>query len=116
MSRANLDNDGKLRVKLYHFRPSRCPSIASLSWYSCFFAKNLPNPTILNLINLQAGLHQRRLEVYLAILLPKACDPQASRDEVLARLTLDLGITIEHAYLAWLAEAAKIVRDLKPED
>ncbi len=78
-----------------------------------FFAKDLSNETIINLMEQQLELHQSRLAEYQEIPLPPLGDPSLTRDQTLRRLTLESGIKVEEARIAWLEEAIEIARQLK---
>jgi len=110
----SLTPAGLVELDRWLQRPQPLPLDREPFLVQLFFAKEVPNEALLGLIRLQAEAHQRKLEEYLHIPLPDAHDPQAAREDVLARLTLDLGIQIEQAYLDWLAEARGVVQQLKP--
>lgn len=70
-----------------------------------FFGEALPNAAIVAHLRDQRAQHQARLETYLAITLPPFDTPEVERAYKLQRLTLDLGIRLEQAYLDWLDES-----------
>src|SRR3954454_12914146 len=77
-----------------------------------FFARDLPNAAIAELLAQQRELHQERLARYRAIPLPPLAELTTERDFSLQRLTLELGIALEQAQLAWLEQAQEAVRAL----
>jgi len=77
-----------------------------------FFAGELSNAAIATLLAHQRELHQERLARYHAIPLPPLAELSAERDLSLQRLTLELGIALEQAKLAWLEKAEEVVRGL----
>jgi DNA-binding PadR family transcriptional regulator len=77
-----------------------------------FFARDLANATIAGLLERQRAPHQERLARYHAIPLPPLDELSDERDLALQRLTLELGIALEQAKLAWLARAEEVVRGL----
>src|SRR4051794_5878648 len=117
--------DGRPNRKVYHLTDSGqaeldrwlqahqpLPAYRESFLIQLFFARDLPNATIEGLLERQRALHQERLARYQAIPLPPLDELSAERDLVLQRLTLELGIALEQAKLAWLARARAIVADL----
>ncbi len=78
-----------------------------------FFARDLPNETIINLMQQQLEAHQSRLAHYQQIPLPPLEQLMDNRDQALQRLTLELGIQIEQAHIYWLQMSLAVVRELK---
>ena len=67
-----------------------------------FFASELDDQAILSHIERQREGHAARLARYQALPLPTLDDPQLDRQKLFWRLTLEMGIAIEKAYLDWL--------------
>ncbi len=80
-----------------------------------YFAAQLPDATILELLRGQVAAHEAQLRAYQAVLLPPLDGPDAVRAVALARLTLELGLHSEQMYLAWLRDAVEHLRRL-PKD
>jgi len=80
-----------------------------------YFAAQLPDATILELLRGQVAAHEAQFRAYQAVPLPPLDGPDADRALALARLTLELGLHSEHMYLAWLRDAIEHVRRLPKE-
>lgn len=74
-----------------------------------YFATELPTATIRRLLAQQRALHEQLLARYRAIPAPQIDEPTLDRDTALRFLTLDLGIALEQAQLAWLERADAII-------
>ena len=57
--------------------------------------------------------HQARLDALQAVTIPPPA-PAEVRRQTLTRLTLDLGLHLERAYLNWLDDALRTVAALDP--
>lgn len=77
-----------------------------------YFAAELPDEAILDLLEGQIAAHEAQLRAYEAIPLPAIDDARLGREFALARLTLELGLRSEQMYLAWLRDAIGHVRRL----
>jgi DNA-binding PadR family transcriptional regulator len=80
-----------------------------------FFAQELPNETILRLLQQQVEAHEAKLEQYRQIDIPRPDDVRSvkgKRTVGLRQLTLDLGIRSEELTLDWLHQAMETVRNL----
>jgi PadR family transcriptional regulator, regulatory protein AphA len=77
-----------------------------------FFSNLLTNGQIIALLEAQVEAHQERLARYGQIRLPPLDQLMEIRGAALQRLTLELGIENEHAYLRWLQLAIDTVRRL----
>jgi DNA-binding PadR family transcriptional regulator len=77
-----------------------------------FFADELKNEEIIEQMEAQLADHRERLATYHAIPLPEIGEQGMDRNLSLQRLTLDLGIALEEAHIAWLERAIEIVRGL----
>ncbi len=80
-----------------------------------YFAAELPDETILSLLEGQVGAHEAQLRAYDEVPLPPPDGPGADRALTLVRLTLELGLRSERMYLDWLRDAIARARRL-PED
>ncbi len=80
-----------------------------------YFAAELPDATILSLLEGQIAAHEAQLRTYDEVPLPPLDDAGAGRALALARLTLELGLRSERMYLDWLRDAIERARRL-PED
>lgn len=80
-----------------------------------FFAEELDAATILDHIARQRAGHAARLAQYQRIPIPPLDDPRLDRRRTFWRLTLELGIALERAYLAWLDQSEAIVRAMEED-
>jgi DNA-binding PadR family transcriptional regulator len=104
---------GRAELHRWLLEPQPLPTNRQPFLIQVFFAKELPNEQIINLMEQQLELHQAQLARYRKIPLPPLGDPSLTRDQTLRRLTLESGIKVEEARIAWLKEAIKVVRQLK---
>jgi len=77
-----------------------------------YFAAQLPDATILALLEGQVEAHQAQLRAYEEVPLPPLDSPDAGRALALERLTLELGLRSERMYLDWLRDAIEYARRL----
>lgn len=70
-----------------------------------YFAAQLPNDAITNLLNQELAAHRAKLAVCEAMEIPALDDPAASREQVMQRLVLELVTRREQTYLDWLNDA-----------
>jgi len=77
-----------------------------------FFSGMLPRETVLQHIQQHIAEHHKILDQYRLIegVLPQNDIPE--RDQLFWRMTLDIGIAIEKAYLDWLANCQRIVESM----
>ena len=76
-----------------------------------FFGTLLPNEALIALAKHQLHQHQQKLEEYTQTLLPQIAE-QTGRTHTLMRLTLDLGISSEKLYVAWLQQVIHVLENL----
>lgn len=74
-----------------------------------FFAGELDNETILAHINQQRAGHASRLAHYESIPMHSTDDPELAHKRMFWRLTLEMGIAMERAYLQWLDQCRAAV-------
>jgi PadR family transcriptional regulator, regulatory protein AphA len=77
-----------------------------------FFADPLSNAQIDGLLLRQIAHHRERLQRLEAIPLPALSELTASREFSLQRLTLELGLALERAHIAWAEQARQVVTNL----
>ncbi len=81
-----------------------------------FFASALDDATILDHIARQRRGHEARLAQYQRIPVPPLGDPALDRTRTFWRLTLEMGIAMERAYLAWLDQCEAVVRGMRDDE
>ncbi|NJO82590.1 MAG: PadR family transcriptional regulator [Blastochloris sp.] len=74
-----------------------------------FFAGEMENAAILEHIERQRAAHQALLQQYQRIPMPALGDPTLDRDRTFWRLTLEMGMAMERAYIAWLGQCEAVV-------
>ncbi len=77
-----------------------------------FFASELDTATILNHIARQREGHAARLAHYESIEISVHDDPEIARKRSFWRLTVEIGVAVERAYLEWLDRCEAVVREL----
>lgn len=75
-----------------------------------YFAAQLPDPAIIELLEQEYEVRRKKLAECEAIQVPSINDPSASRDQKMHRLVLDLVTQREHTYLDWLRSAIATIR------
>lgn len=77
-----------------------------------FFAEQLDRDAILAHIACQREGHAARLAHYEQIPMPPTGSAELDRQRTFWRLTLEIGIAMERAYLAWLDQCEAVVREM----
>ena len=75
-----------------------------------FFAAQLPNEAIIQLLEQQLAAHREKLAECEMIELPSLGDKSASREQIMQRLVLELVIQREQTYMDWLKTAIDVIR------
>lgn len=118
-------------VKIQHDRPNRkvysvteSGKAELIRWLEChqplptvreplliqlFFAAQLPNEAIIQLLEQQLAARREKLAECKTIELPTLGDKSASREQILQRLVLDLVIRREQTYIDWLKTAIDVI-------
>ena len=118
-------------VKIQHDRPNRkvysvteSGKAELIRWLQChqplptvrepllvqlFFAAQLPNEAIIQLLEQQLAARREKLAECKTIELPTLGDKSASREQILQRLVLDLVIRREQTYIDWLKTAIDVI-------
>ena len=76
-----------------------------------YFANTLAPDRLDDLLAEQARMHEERLAVYRAIPLPSLEELAGNREHLTARLTLELGLALKQAHLAWIERARDVLRN-----
>jgi PadR family transcriptional regulator, regulatory protein AphA len=79
-----------------------------------FLSAELPNDDIIGLLEYQLQVRQERLAELKHVRLPRSTTPAQQRREILAGLTLDLGLRLEQVYVDWLTGCITLVRNGLP--
>jgi DNA-binding PadR family transcriptional regulator len=78
------------------------------------FASQLPNDAIIQVLEQEREVRQKKLAECEAIPLPSLNDSTASREQKMHRLALELVTQREYTYLNWLKHAIEVIRN-QPE-
>lgn len=78
-----------------------------------FFAQQLDNAQIIAMMEQQLKAHEARLKQYEAIPVWHIDATEATRELTLQRMTLEMGIRIEHAYIDWLHDCIARVKQMQ---
>lgn len=78
------------------------------------FADQLPNETIIYLLEQQLAARSKKLAECEIIDLPSLSDESANREQVMQRLVLELVIRREQTYIDWLKIAINVISQQKP--
>lgn len=77
-----------------------------------FFMKQLSNEQILNMLEEQKKAHAARVAEYQKLPVPPLDESSGSREQLLQRLTLELGLRIEQTKIDWLQMAQELTKQL----
>jgi DNA-binding PadR family transcriptional regulator len=75
-----------------------------------FFAAQLPNEAIIQLLEQQLVARREKLAECETVELPMLDDKSASREQVMQRLVLELVIQRQQTYIDWLKTAIDVIR------
>ncbi|WP_373525764.1 PadR family transcriptional regulator [Nostoc sp.] len=78
------------------------------------FAEQLPNETIIHLLEQQLVARSEKLTECKTIDLPSLGNESANREQVMQRLVLELVLRREQTYIDWLKIAIDVISDQKP--
>jgi PadR family transcriptional regulator, regulatory protein AphA len=98
---------------LHTFQPP--PAHREAFLIQLFFAAQLPNTAIRELLQAQLRAHEQRLATLEQIVIPPADDPQAQRRRTFTGWTRDLGVRLEQTYIAWLRECLERIGEASNE-
>lgn len=85
------------------------PTVRDCLLIQLYFADQLPNAVIIQLLEQQLAARQAKLAECENIKLPKLDDQSASRDQVMQRLVLELVLKREQTYIDWLKTAVDVI-------
>ncbi|MEH2434832.1 MAG: PadR family transcriptional regulator [Nostoc sp.] len=90
------------------------PTIREPMLVQLHFADQLPNETIIYLLEQQLAARSKKLAECEIIDLPSLGDESANREQVMQRLVLELVIRREQTYIDWLKIALNVISHEKP--
>ncbi|MEH2350883.1 MAG: PadR family transcriptional regulator [Nostoc sp.] len=90
------------------------PTIREPLLLQLHFAEQLPNETIIHLLEQQFAARIKKLAECEIIDLPSLGDESANREQVMQRLVLELAIRREQTYIDWLKIAINVISQQKP--
>lgn len=88
------------------------PTIREPLLVQLFFAAELSNAAILNLLKQELKAHRQKLADCEQIAIPQPKDTSTSRDQIVQQLVLDLVKQKEQTYIDWLCSAINVVSHL----
>ncbi len=106
-----ITETGRAELIRWLGEPQALPTHREPFLIQLFFGTLLSKETLINLAKHQLHQHQQQLEEYTQILLPQIAE-QSDRAHTLMRLTLDLGISSEKLYVAWLQRVIEALESL----
>ncbi|MBD2242469.1 PadR family transcriptional regulator [Nostoc sp. FACHB-888] len=90
------------------------PTVREPMLVQLHFADQLPNETIIYLLEQQLAARSKKLAECEIIDLPSLSDESANREQVMQRLVLELVIKREQTYIDWLKIALNVISHQKP--
>jgi DNA-binding PadR family transcriptional regulator len=108
----SLTEAGKAELIRWLQCPQPLPTIREPLLMQLFFAAQLPNEAIIQLLEQQLAAHIEKLTECEKIELPALGDRCASREQMMQRLVLELAIRREQTYIDWLKTAINVIGDV----
>jgi DNA-binding PadR family transcriptional regulator len=90
--------------------PQPLPTLREPLLVQLFFAAQLPNEAIIQLLEQQLAARHDKLAECETIELPALDDKSASREQIMQRLVLELVIRREQTYIDWVKTAIDVIR------
>ena len=90
--------------------PQPLPTVREPLLVQLFFAAQLPNEAIIQLLEQQLAARHDKLAECETIELPALDDKSASREQIMQRLVLELVIRREQTYIDWVKTAIDVIR------
>lgn len=104
---------GKAELSRWLQCPQSLPTVREPLLIQLFFASELPNEAIIQLLEQQLAAHCDKLAKCKTIELPTG-DQSASREQIMQRLVLELVIRREQTYIDWLRTAVDVIAANSP--
>ncbi|MCS6835693.1 MAG: PadR family transcriptional regulator [Anaerolineae bacterium] len=98
----HITEAGQAELRRWLHTEQPLPTYREAFLVQMFFASELDAQTILEHIDRQREGHAARLAQYESFPLPGLDDPRLDQRHLFWRLTLEMGIAMERAYLEWL--------------
>ena len=108
----SITSDGKAELHRWLLLPQPLTPYREPFLIQLFFAGDLSNEEVIGLLEAQRDAHEERLRGYLEIPLPTLDQLTGDRQTSLQRLTLEMGIQVEKAYLDWFEMTINVVQNL----
>jgi PadR family transcriptional regulator, regulatory protein AphA len=105
-----ITDTGKAELERWLQSDQPIPTIRDPLLIQIYFAAQLPNSAILNLLKQQLIAHEKKLADCKAIELPPPTHQSANREQMMQRLAQELAISREQAYLDWLNRAIELMQ------
>ncbi|MBD2099779.1 PadR family transcriptional regulator [Leptolyngbya sp. FACHB-261] len=100
-----LTEAGKAELNRWIQQPQSLPTMRDPLLIQLYFAAQLPNDAIIQLLAEQLDARRDKLAECQAIELPSLDDASATRDQLMQRLVLESVIQREQTYIDWLKTA-----------
>ncbi|NDJ21449.1 PadR family transcriptional regulator [Nostoc sp. B(2019)] len=105
----SMTEAGKTELIRWLQSPQPLPTVREPLLVQLFFAAQLPNQAIIQLLEQQLEARSEKLATCENIELPVLGDQLASREQIMQRLVLELVIQREHTYIDWLKIAIDVL-------
>ncbi|MBW4612286.1 MAG: PadR family transcriptional regulator [Desmonostoc vinosum HA7617-LM4] len=105
----SITETGKAELMLWLQQPQPLPTVREPLLIQLFFAAQLPNQAIIQLLEQQLAARHEKLTKCEKIDLPALDDRCASREQIMQRLVLDLVTRREQTYIDWLKTAIDVI-------
>ncbi|HEY9666329.1 MAG TPA: PadR family transcriptional regulator [Coleofasciculaceae cyanobacterium] len=102
---------GKAELSRWLQCPQPLPTVREPLLVQLFFAAQLPNEAIIQLLEQQLVARREKLAECQTIELPALGDKSASREQMMQRLVLELVIRREETYMDWLKTAMDVLSE-----
>ncbi|HEY9636268.1 MAG TPA: PadR family transcriptional regulator [Coleofasciculaceae cyanobacterium] len=100
---------GKAELTRWLQCPQSLPTLREPLLIQLFFAAQLPNEAIIQLLEQQLAARHEKLAECETVELPALGDHSASREQIMQRLVLELVIRREQTYIDWIKTAIDVI-------
>jgi PadR family transcriptional regulator, regulatory protein AphA len=108
----SITDAGRAELQRWLLTEQALPAYREPFLIQVFFANQLDNVQIIAAMEQQIKAHEARLKYYQTIPLLPFGAPEMTRDLTFQRMTLEMGIRLEHAYIDWLHECIERVKQM----
>jgi PadR family transcriptional regulator, regulatory protein AphA len=107
-----ITKDGRLELRRWLLSEQGLTAYREPFLVQLFFSDQLENEEVISNLQAQLQAHEERLARYKTIGLPPFDVPDMKREWFFQRMTLEMGLRVEQAYIDWLNDCIERMRRL----